>query len=114
MVPARAHTLLTQFAALHGENQALNLRIHDLEAQLSANSSRPPSSDPPQTQEPPKALPSGRKRSGRSANRSAIAAPCATGGLNAYIIVSWGGCVLVTDRGGVHLVPREVGMVTVQ
>jgi Xaa-Pro dipeptidase len=27
---------------------------------------------------------------------------------------SWGGCVLVTDQGGVPLVPREVGMVTVQ
>ena len=27
---------------------------------------------------------------------------------------SWGGCVLVTDQGGVPLVPREVGMVTIQ
>ncbi len=27
---------------------------------------------------------------------------------------SWGGCVLVTERGGVPLVPREVGMVTVE
>src|SRR3954454_24340210 len=43
-------------------------RIRDLEARLgqtSANSSRPPSSDPPQAPGRPKAPPSGRKRGGQ-------------------------------------------------
>src|SRR5947209_16849020 len=51
---------------------ALQGRIHELEARLSqnsANSSRPPSSDPPQTPGRPKAPPSGRKRGGQPGHR---------------------------------------------
>jgi transposase len=50
----------------------LQVRVRDLEARLgqtSANSSRPPSSDPPQTPARPKALPSGRKRGGQPGHR---------------------------------------------
>jgi transposase len=52
-------------------------RIRDLEAQLgqnSANSSRPPSSDPPQAPGRPKAPPSGRKRGGQPGHRGACRA----------------------------------------
>jgi transposase len=51
---------------------ALQERIRDLEARLgqtSANSSRPPSSDPPQAPARPKAPPSGRKRGGQPGHR---------------------------------------------
>src|SRR4051794_11178190 len=51
---------------------ALQVRVRDLEARLgqtSANSSRPPSSDPPQTPARPKAPPSGRKRGGQPGHR---------------------------------------------
>src|SRR5215207_6200193 len=50
-------------------------RIRDLEARLgqtSANSSRPPSSDPPQAPPRPKAPPSGRKRGGQPGHRGAF------------------------------------------
>ena len=52
-------------------------RIRELEAQLgqtSANSSRPPSSDPPQAPVRPKAPPSGRKRGGQPGHRGACRA----------------------------------------
>src|SRR5215212_9041101 len=51
---------------------ALQERIRDLEARLgqtSANSSRSPSSDPPQAPARPKAPPSGRKRGGQPGHR---------------------------------------------
>src|SRR4051794_26183626 len=51
---------------------ALQERIRELEARLgqtSANSSRPPSSDPPQAPARPKAPPSGRKRGGQPRHR---------------------------------------------
>src|SRR4051795_6739455 len=51
---------------------ALQERIRELEARLgqtSANSSRAPSSDPPQAPAPPKAPPSGRKRGGQPGHR---------------------------------------------
>src|SRR6266550_7814446 len=51
---------------------ALRERIRDLEARLgqtSANSSRPPSSDPPHAPARPKAPPSGRKRGGQPGHR---------------------------------------------
>src|SRR5436305_11901106 len=58
--------------ALRVENAALHERIRELEARLgqtSANSSRPPSSDPPQAPARPKAPPSGRKRGGQRGHR---------------------------------------------
>src|SRR5262245_54498641 len=61
-------TLRLENAALRAQNTALQERIRELEARLgqtSANSSRPPSSDPPQAPARPKAPPSGRKRGGR-------------------------------------------------
>ena len=51
---------------------ALQARIHELEAQLgqnSSNSSRPPSTDPPQAPPRPKAPPTGRKRGGQPGHR---------------------------------------------
>src|ERR671938_1602688 len=51
---------------------ALQARVRELEARLgqnSSNSSRPPSSDPPQTPARPKAPPSGRKRGGQPGHR---------------------------------------------
>src|SRR5919202_4231204 len=51
---------------------ALQARIHELEARLgqnSSNSSRPPSSDPPQAPPRPKVPPTGRKRGGQPGHR---------------------------------------------
>src|SRR3954452_2896703 len=67
-------TLRLENAALRAENAALQERVRELEARLgqtSANSSRPPSSDPPQTPARPKAPPSGRKRGGQAGHRGA-------------------------------------------
>ena len=64
--------LCAENAALRVENAALHDRIRELEARLgqtSANSSRPPSSDPPQAPARPKAPPSGRKRGGQPGHR---------------------------------------------
>src|SRR5262245_23742147 len=61
-------TLRQENAALRAQNAVFHERIRELEAQLgqtSANSSRPPSSDPPQAPARPKAPPSGRQRGGR-------------------------------------------------
>src|SRR3954470_534815 len=61
-------TLRLENAALRTENAVLHERVRELEARLgqtSANSSRPPSSDPPQAPARPKAPPSGRKRGGQ-------------------------------------------------
>src|SRR3954453_17539787 len=70
-------TLRLVNGALRAENAALQERIRELEAQLgqtSANSSRPPSSDPPQAPARPKATPSGRKRGGQPGHRGAFRA----------------------------------------
>src|SRR5262249_41350706 len=83
--------LLEELATLRLENAALRLedgalraectvlqeRVRELEARLgqtSANSSRPPSSDPPQAPPRPKAPPSGRKRGGQPGHRGAFRA----------------------------------------
>ena len=73
----RLATLQAENAALRAQNAALQARIRDLEARLgqdSSNSSRPPSSDPPQAQPRPKAPPSGRKRGGQPGHRGAFRA----------------------------------------
>src|SRR6266550_4504874 len=59
-------------AALRAESAVLQERIRELEARLgqtSANSSRPPSSDPPEAPARPKAPPTGRKRGGQPGHR---------------------------------------------
>jgi transposase len=78
--------LLAENAALRAENVALKARVSDLEAQLAAaleriaalearlgmnsrNSSKPPSSDPPNVAARPKKPPSGRKRGGQPGHR---------------------------------------------
>src|SRR5215213_7499226 len=69
--------LCVENAALRVENGALHERIRELEARLgqtSANSSRPPSSDPPEALARPKAPPSGRKRGGQPGHRGAYRA----------------------------------------
>src|SRR5207248_11557211 len=66
--------LCAENAALRVENAALHERIRELEARLgqtSANSSRPPSSDPPQAPARPKAPPTGRKRGGQPGHQGA-------------------------------------------
>ena len=72
-------TLRLENAALHRENRALRAenavlheRVRELEARLgqtSANSSRPPSSDPPQAPAQRRPPPTGRKRGGQPGHR---------------------------------------------
>ena len=67
-------TLRRENVALRAENAALQERVRDLEARLgqtSANSSRPPSSDPPQAPAKRRSPPSGRKRGGQPGHRGA-------------------------------------------
>jgi transposase len=67
-------TLRLENAALRVQNGALQARIRELEARLgqdSSNSSRPPSSDPPQAPRKRQALRSGRKRGGQPGHRGA-------------------------------------------
>src|SRR5690349_5607645 len=70
-------TLRLENAALRAQNTAFQERIHELEARLgqtSANSSRPPSSDPPQAPARPKAPPSDRNRGGQPGHRGTFRA----------------------------------------
>src|SRR5262249_47944973 len=62
-------------ATLRAENAVMQARVRELEARLgqnSSNSSRPPSSDPPQTPVRPKAPPTGRRRGGQPGHRGAF------------------------------------------
>jgi transposase len=57
-----------ELVALRAENAQLRARVQELEARLgqhSTNSSRPPSSDPPETPPRPPAPPNGRRRGGQ-------------------------------------------------
>ena len=68
-------TLRLENAALRAQNATLQDRIRELETQFgqnSSNSSRPPSSDPPQAPARPKASPSGRQRGGQPGHRGAF------------------------------------------
>src|SRR5215204_3028392 len=70
-------TLRLENAVLRAENAALQQRVRELEVRLgqnSANSSRPPSSDPPQAPARPKAPHSGRKRGGQPGHRGTFRA----------------------------------------
>jgi transposase len=65
-------TLHLENAALRAENAVLRERVGELEARLgqnSSNSSRPPSTDPPQAPPRPKARSSGPKRGGQPGHR---------------------------------------------
>ena len=82
------------WAATPAAAQALILtlqgRICELESRLgqtSANSSRPPSSDPPQTPARPKALPSGRKCGGQPGHRGACRALLPVEQVDAVVVV---------------------------
>src|SRR5436309_10316770 len=69
---------------------ALQERIRELEARLgqtSANSSRPPSSDPPQAPARPKAPPTGRKRGGQPGHRGAFRALLPAEQVDAIVVV---------------------------
>src|SRR4051812_4912316 len=82
--------LCVENAALRVENGALHERIRELEARLgqtSANSSRPPSSDPPEAPARPKAPPSGRKRGGQPGHRGAYRALLAVEQVDEVILV---------------------------
>src|SRR5262245_46552357 len=83
-LPAPDHVLLAQVATLRLENAALRAehailqrRVRELEGQLgqnSSNSSRPPSTDPPQVLPRRKPPPTGRKRGGQPGHRGAFRA----------------------------------------
>jgi hypothetical protein len=77
-------TLRRENAALRTENAVLHERVRELEARLgqtSANSSRPPSSDPPQAPARPVGLVGGCGGGGVAGRPTAVAAPCTTGTL---------------------------------
>jgi transposase len=76
--------------ALRAENAVLHERVRELEARLgqnSSNSSRPPSSDPPQAPTRPKAPFSGRKRGGQPGHRGACRALLPVGQVDEIVAV---------------------------
>ena len=87
-------TLHLENAALRAQNAALQEQVRELEARLgqdSSNSSRPPSSDPPQAA-CPKAPPSGRKRGGQPGHRGSFRALLPVEQVDAIIVVAPEGC----------------------
>src|SRR3954471_10889959 len=83
-------TLRQENAALRAENVVLQARVRELEAQLgqnSSNSSRPPSSDPPQTPARPKALPTGRRRGGQPGHHGAFRRLLPMEGVDEVVVV---------------------------
>ena len=96
-LPAPEPALLEQVAmlrlenaALRAENAVLRARVRELEVQLgqnSSNSSRPPSTDPPQTRPRPKAPPTGRKRGGQPGHRGAYRALLPAGQVDEIVTV---------------------------
>jgi transposase len=92
-VPAPAQAaLLALVATLRSENAALQQRIRDLEVRLgqdSSNSSRPPSSDPPQAAAKGKrqSVPSGRKRGGQPGHRGSFRSLLPVEQVDAVVVV---------------------------
>src|SRR5215208_1966061 len=77
--------------AAQGLIVALQERIRELEARLgqnSSNSSRPPSSDPPQAPARSKAPPSGRKRGGQPGHRGTWRALLSVEQVDAVVVVA--------------------------
>jgi transposase len=88
-------TLRLENAALRTANAVLHERVRELEARLgqtSANSSRPPSSDPPQTPARPKAPPSGRRRGGQPGHRGVHRALLPVAQVDEVVVVVPGRC----------------------
>src|SRR4051794_28744709 len=87
--------LRAENAVLQAESAVLHERIRELEArqgQTSANSSRPPSSDPPQAPARPKAPPSGRQRGGQPGHRGVHRALLPVEQVDQVIVVVPGDC----------------------
>jgi transposase len=88
-------TLRLENAALRTENAVLHERVRELEARLgqtSANSSRPPSSDPPQAPARPQVPPSGRRRGGQPGHRGVPRALLPVAQVDEVVVVVPGRC----------------------
>jgi transposase len=88
-------TLRLENAALRAENVLLQERIRELEARLgqnSSNSSRPPSTDPPQAPSRQKAPATGRKRGGQPGHRGAFRALLSIEQVDEVVVVNPEAC----------------------